>query len=159
MDSKHVSTIEHVGVTVKFICNRGFSHEAVRHRLSNFSQESSRFCNYSKGKFGKEITVVEPANFDSWTQDQRTAWVTSMKVSESNYFSLLKVGLKPDDARGTLPIDVKTELVMTCNLRQWRQVLKLRTTKAAHASMRELMIPLLKEFKNKIPLIFDDIEI
>ena len=158
LDSKHESTIEHINISVKFICNRGFSHELVRHRLASFSQESTRYCNYSKDKFNHKITIIEPTNFEYWSLEQQYLWTKAMEKSASNYFKLLDKGLKPQEARGVLPIDLKTEIVITTNLRHWREILKQRTSLAAHPSMRELMIPLLQDFKKKIPLIFDKLE-
>lgn len=154
IDRGHESVLEHTGLSARFICNRGFSHECVRHRLASFSQESTRYCNYSRNKFGSELTFIQPRNL---TPTQQSIWMHSMLYAERNYFNLLKEGAAPQIARGVLPIDIKTEIVVTANLREWRHILRLRTAKAAHPSMHELMRPLLNELKTKIPVIFDDI--
>lgn len=153
----HESVIEHYNVTVRFICNRGFTHELVRHRLAAYSQESTRYCNYTKDKFGSEITVIKPFEVEEGTKEYEI-WKTAMENAEKSYMEMVNNGSKPENARGVLPIDIKTEIVITTNLREWKHIFSLRTSKAAHPSMRELMIPLLKEFKEKIPVIFDSIE-
>lgn len=157
MNVNHESTLEHHSITVRFICNRGFTHEMVRHRLCSFSQESTRYCNYSKGKFGGELTVVEPPTWERWNDNQKEIWLGSMATAETYYIEGINAGMKAQEARGMLPIDIKTEIVVTANLRQWRHVLNLRTQNAAHPSMQQLMRPLLKDFQERIPLIFDDI--
>lgn len=153
----HESVIEHYNITVRFICNRGFTHELVRHRLAAYSQESTRYCNYNKDKFGSEITVIKPFEINEDTKEY-DLWKEAMQNVEKSYMAMIENGSKPENARGVLPIDIKTEIVITTNLREWKHIFKLRTSKAAHPSMRELMIPLLKEFKEKIPVIFDKIE-
>ena len=153
----HESVIEHYNITVRFICNRGFTHELVRHRLAAYSQESTRYCNYNKDKFGTEITVIKPFEINEDTKEY-DLWKEAMQNAEKSYMAMIENGSKPENARGVLPIDIKTEIVITTNLREWKHIFKLRTSKAAHPSMRELMIPLLKEFKEKIPVIFDKIE-
>ncbi len=153
----HESVIEHYNVTVRFICNRGFTHELVRHRLAAYSQESTRYCNYTKDKFGSEITVIKPFELKEGTKEFEI-WKTAMENAEKSYMEMVNNGSKPENARGVLPIDIKTEIVITTNLREWKHIFSLRTSQAAHPSMRELMIPLLKEFKEKIPVIFDSIE-
>lgn len=151
----HEAMIEHVSITVKFICDRGTSHEIVRHRIGSYAQESTRYCNYSNDKFDSEITVIQPC-FD-WSFEQNAAWVKACEFAESSYFALLALGAKPEEARSVLPNSLKTELVVTFNLRQWRAFLKLRTAKTAHPQMRELTIPLLSEFKWLLPDFFGDI--
>jgi len=158
MDNRHESVLEHTNISVMFECNRGFSHELVRHRHCAFSQESTRYCNYSKGKFSKEITVIEPDSFNSWTEGQQVLWKKAMLDSEANYMNLINSGISTEYARGALPIDVKTTIVISTSVREWRTIFKLRTSKNAHPSMRQLMIPLLGEFKSSIALVFDDIE-
>ena len=153
----HESVIEHYNITVRFICNRGFTHELVRHRLAAYSQESTRYCNYNKDKFGSEITVIKPFELNENTKEY-DLWKEAMQNAEKSYMAMIENGSKPENARGVLPIDIKTEIVITTNLREWKHIFELRTSKAAHPSMRELMIPLLKEFKEKIPVIFDKIE-
>lgn len=157
LDHGHEAMIEHFNVTVKFIHNRGFTHELVRHRLCSFAQESTRYCNYSKDKFDNQITVINPYWFDDASIILQDGWYISVYMAESTYNVLLKGGLSPQAARGVLPNDLKTEIVITANLREWRHIFKLRTSAPAHPDMRRIMIPLLKEMQKKIPIIFDDI--
>jgi thymidylate synthase (FAD) len=157
----HESVLEHQSISVLFVCDRGVSHELVRHRLASFSQESTRYCNYAKDKFGNECTFIIPPFFKS-NEVEKSAkdedeWINAMNYAEKSYFSLLNLGWNPQQARSVLPNSLKTEIVVTANLREWRTIFKQRTSSAAHPQMRELMIPLLKEIKNKIPVIFDDI--
>lgn len=151
-DLKHESVIEHVSLSVLFVCDRGVSHELVRHRLASFTQESTRYCNYSRGKFGGEITVIEPPGLKD-PED----WEMAMMDCESAYIKAIEDGVTPQIARSVLPNSLKTEIVVTANLREWRHIFKMRTSKAAHPQMRELMIPLLIEFRRLLPEIFDDI--
>ena len=160
----HEAVLEHCSFTVKFICDRGVSHEIVRHRVASYCQESTRYCNYSKDKFGNEITVIKPC---FWREDEEenkeyvklAIWKRSMAEAESAYFELLKMGATPQEARAVLPNSLKTEVVMTANIREWRHFFELRTSAAAHPQMREIAIPLLKECQAKIPVLFDDIEV
>lgn len=152
----HESVLEHESITVRFICDRGISHEIVRHRLASFSQESTRYCNYSGNRFGNQITFIKPCFLDEGT-DGYKLWKQAMFIAEKEYFELLKWGYTPQAARSVLPNSTKTEIIMTANLREWRHFLKLRTAKAAHPQMRELTVPLLKELQEWIPVVFDDI--
>lgn len=151
----HESVLEHVSITFKFVVDRGVSHEIVRHRVASYSQESTRYCNYSKDDFGSEITVVEPYFFEGTYA--YTLWEDAMRMCETAYFKLLNAGAKPEEARTVLPNSLKTELVMTMNLRELRHFLKLRTADAAHPQMREVTRPLLDKLKKLIPVVFDDI--
>ena len=154
----HEAMIEHSSLSVKFVVDRGVSHELVRHRIASFAQESTRYCNYSKDKFGNEITVIEPC---FWNEDTGfyECWKVSCEQSERYYFELLNGGATPQQARTVLPNSLKTEITITANYREWRNFFKLRTAEAAHPQMREITIPLLKELKTLIPIIFDDIEV
>ena len=152
----HEAMIEHDIITIKFICDRGVSHEIVRHRIASFAQESTRYCNYSKDKFGSEITVIKPSFWDNGSI-QYEMWEGLCRCCERSYFRLLEKGSSPQEARTVLPNSLKTEIVVTMNLREWRHFFKLRTAKVAHPQMRELTIPLLAELKSNIPVIFDDI--
>lgn len=154
----HLSVIEHQSVSVRFICDRGVSHEIVRHRLASYTQESTRYCNYTKGKFGSEITVIEPC---FWSQDDEKykVWKQAIEQIESAYNKLIELGATPQEARSILPNSLKTEIVVTMNLREWRHFFTMRTSAAAHPQMREVAIPLLKEFQKQIPIIFDDFEL
>ena len=154
IDRGHEAMLEHSSLSVKFICDRGVSHEIVRHRIASFAQESTRYCNYSKEKFGSELTFIKPCFFEGTSYD---LWSAAMLNSETIYFGLLSQGATPQQARSVLPNSLKTEIVVTANYREWRNILKLRTAKAAHPQMREIMIPLLNELKARIPIIFDDI--
>lgn len=184
----HESILEHVSITVRVICNRGVSHEWVRHRIASYSQESTRFCNYSggitfilppwvklwdgfelnkeqplhhEGGFfildDKEKLTSSPLSFDEASE----IWLTSLFYDEQSYKKLLTFGWTPEKARGILPIDLKTEIVCTHNLRTWRHIFRLRalgTTGKPHPQMLELMVPMLKDFKQLLPVIFEDLK-
>lgn len=153
----HEAVLEHCSFTVKFVCDRGVSHEIVRHRMASYCQESTRYCNYSKGDFGSEIMVIEPSYLIKGTAAY-DAWKAACEATEQAYFDLLNWGLSPQEARAVLPNSLKTEVVMTANIREWRHFLKLRCSKAAHPQMREVATQLLKELQEKIPVLFDDID-
>lgn len=161
--SGHHSVLEHEKVTVRVICDRGVTHEIVRHRIASYSQESTRFCNYSKDGFGAEITVIEPCFWPSSPggtgtfEAQRETWLDAMRSAEQAYLILIDIGASPQEARSVLPNSLKTEIVMTMNLREWRHFFTLRTAPAAHPQMREIAIPMLAEFKRLIPVVFDDV--
>lgn len=154
----HLSVLEHQSVTVRVICDRGVTHEIVRHRLAAYTQESTRYCNYTKGKFGSEITVIEPVFWDK-DDPKYKIWEKAMQLVEDCYNELITAGATPQEARSVLPNSLKTEMVITMNLREWRHFFQLRTSLAAHPQMREIAIPLLEEFKKRIPVVFDDIEV
>jgi thymidylate synthase (FAD) len=156
----HETVLEHEKVTVRVICDRGISHEIVRHRIASYSQESTRYCNYSKDKFGNEISVIKPFFWNKDTNDndhKYEIWKSAMENAEKSYFQLLAAGVSPQEARSVLPNSLKTEIVMTMNLREWRYFFKLRTSSAAHPQMLEITRPMLDEFKEQIPVVFDDI--
>lgn len=158
----HEAMLEHSQLAVKFIVDRGVSHELVRHRIASFAQESTRFCNYSKDRFDNGITFIQPCFWEEdsgqyyWAKD---IWIKAMESAERHYLRLTMNGIAPQEARSVLPNSTKTEVVMTANYREWRAFFKLRTAKAAHPQMREVTIPLLKELKEKLPVIFDDINV
>lgn len=152
----HEAVLEHAHVTIRFICDRGVSHEIVRHRLASYCQESTRYCNYSKGAFGKEITVIKPLYLDEGTAAY-DFWKDGCEVAESAYFDLLEFGNTPQEARAVLPNSLKTEVVMTANLREWRHFFRLRCSSAAHPQIREVATPALVELSKLIPVVFDDI--
>ena len=157
--SGHEAMLEHVSVTVKFVVDRGISHELVRHRLASFAQESTRYCNYSKDDFGSEITFIIPEYLE-YKSEGWNIWKESMKQAEDAYFKMLDFGLSPQQARAVLPNSLKTEVVMTANLREWRHFFKLRalgTTGKPHPQMLEVTVPLLEDFKQMIPVVFDDL--
>ena len=162
----HEAMLEFGGtITVRFIVDRGVSHELVRHRLASFAQESTRYCNYGKDE---HITFIIP----NWLQDNliegvfnhpqtlnkdERQWISVMENAEFNYNILLSLGWTPQQARSVLPNSLKTEINVSANIREWRHIFKQRTDKTAHPQMREVMIPLLKEFQTYIPILFDDI--
>jgi thymidylate synthase (FAD) len=157
----HESVIEHASATLKLTCDRGVTHELVRHRLASYSQESTRYCNYKGG-----ITFVIPPWVDIVPGEYQSSrliiyaddvWFWSMLQAETWYLHLLSMGWTPQQARSVLPNSLKTEIVVTANLREWRHILKLRTSKAAHPQMRELMLPILAYFKREVPELFNDI--
>jgi thymidylate synthase (FAD) len=153
----HEAVIEHYNITVKFICDRGVTHEIVRHRLASYCQESTRYCNYANDKFNGEITVIKPMFLEVGT-DGWELWHDACAMAEKFYFDLLDFGCTPQEARAVLPNSLKTELVMTANIREFRHFFNLRCSKAAHPQMREVANMLLREFKERIPVLFDDIE-
>ena len=152
----HEAVLEHCSFTVKFICDRGVSHEIVRHRLASYCQESTRYCNYSKEGFGEEITVIKPCFWDE-TDLKYAAWANLCSKAEDAYIDLIRSGATPQEARSVLPNSLKTEVVMTANIREWRHFLKLRCAKAAHPQMREVALILLEKVHDLIPVCFDDI--
>lgn len=158
----HEAMLEHSFLSIRFICDRGVSHELVRHRLASFAQESTRYCNYSKDKFGGELTFIDPL---FWEKDsfEYSRWLKVCEMAEDEYCRLLsKPGVTPQEVRSVLPNSIKTEVVMSANYREWRHFFKLRAARAtgpAHPQMEELTIPLLEELKTLIPVVFDDIEV
>lgn len=148
--------------TVKFICDRGVSHEFVRHRVFSFAQESTRYCNYSKDKFDNEITFIMPC----WMDEEKLAsygpyhtvcrsktpesiFIASLNNAEQDYKALIDMDWKPQQARAILPNSLKTELVMTGFVSDWKHFFELRCAGSAHPQARELAIPLYEEFINK----------
>ncbi len=160
----HESVIEHETVSVRVICDRGVTHEIVRHRVASYSQESTRYCNYSKDKFQNQISVIDISTGFSYDMDNPSdrlkynIWHDAMEASENYYFQMLKAGASPQEARSILPNSLKTELVMTMNLREWRHFFRLRADCGAHPQMREVAGMLLDVFKEKLPVFFQDIE-
>lgn len=162
----HESIIEHEKVTAIITCDRGVTHEIVRHRIASYSQESTRYCNYAKDKFGNEITVIDIAtgfNYnlnDENDKKKYDVWCEAMKNAEKSYFKMLELGAKPQEARSVLPNSTKAEIVVTMNLRSWRHFFALRAagvTGAPHPQMKEIALPMLKEFYNLFPCVFEDI--
>ena len=155
----HESVLEHSLMSVRFITDRGVSHEIVRHRLASFSQESTRYCNYANDKFGNQLTFIIPSVF---TTDSKgfDIWAKAMMDAELAYMELINNGYKPEDARSVLPNSIKTELVMTASFREWRHFFQVRAARysgKAHPQMEELARPLLSEVKRLVPVVFDDI--
>lgn len=153
--SGHGSVIEHESITVKLTTNRAVANQIVRHRLASYSQESTRYCNYSKGRFRGEITVIKPEGIPNI--NAYAVWRQAMARSEINYFKLIEAGMKPEDARGVLPLDLKTELIVTANIRQLRHMIKIRTGKGAQPQTRNLFQELLIKLKLELPTLFEDL--
>ena len=179
LNRNHESVIEHESLTIKFIVSRSFTHELVRHRLASFSQESTRYCNYNKKGLtfiiptwlniepGEYICKISPylfghlfkINGEDWTNVKTDLryFIEYLHGIEHLYSQYINNKKSPQEARAILPNCLKTEIVMSANLREWKHVLTLRTDKSAHPEMRQIMIPLLEELKEKIPVIFDGI--
>jgi thymidylate synthase (FAD) len=147
----HESVVEHACASFKIICDRGVSHEIVRHRIASYSQESTRYCNYSKDKFGSEISVIEPPDL---TPYQRELWKGAMAVIENVYLGMITDKVSPQIARSVLPNCLKTELVMTANFREWQHFIKLRTDPAAHPQIRPIAEAIRVELEKHVPSIF-----
>ncbi|QRN85271.1 FAD-dependent thymidylate synthase [Clostridia bacterium] len=156
MRNGHESVIEHEKITLLLVTDRGVTHEVVRHRIGSYSQESTRYCNYNKEKFGSEITVIEPCFYEK--EDPRyELWHKGCLNAEMSYFAMLEAGATPQEARSVLPNSLKTEIAVTYNMREWRHFLRLRADKSAHPQARELAIPILKTFQKVFPELFSDI--
>ena len=167
----HEAMLEHCIVSVRFYIDRGCSHEVVRHRIGvAFAQESTRYCSYTKTQFGGEVTYIdisggmaEDSRVSALSAEQQDAiyqeWLAACADAERHYMKMLELGATPQIARAALNNSTKTELVVTMNLREWRHFFKLRTAPNAHPQMREVTVPLLKDFRHMIPVVFDDIEV
>lgn len=150
--SGHESVLEHENITVRFICDRGVTHELVRHRIAAYTQESTRYVNYAK----RGMQVIKPCFWEEGSNEYHF-WMNAMSVAESMYNALIREGATPQEARSVLPNSLKTEIVATMNIREWRHVLRLRTSKAAHPQMREIMCELLSRLKQVLPVLLEDI--
>lgn len=167
----HESVIEHASATVRFVCDRGVSHEIVRHRLASYSQESTRYCDYEGGHVAFVIPPwcanIQPQEYDDAALADllinlgegsgASAWLLAMDACERMYKEVRGMGWRPEQARSVLPNSLKTEIVMTANLREWRHFFRLRTAAAAHPQMREVACPLLAQFRAAMPVLFDDV--
>lgn len=152
----HHSVLEHSSISVIFICDRGVSYELVRHRLCAFSQESTRYCNYNTDKFNKNITFIDIGSFIKDGHNYNI-WQSAIIDAEIHYHDLIRSGEKPQIARAVLPNSLKTEIMVTTNIREWRHIFKLRTDETAHPQMRELMIPLYEELSHKLYPAFENL--
>lgn len=152
--SGHHAMLEHASASFKFVCDRGVTHELVRHRLCAYAQESTRYCNYGADRFGNEITVIEPPGLE---KVQGNVWELACKHAEQSYLSLLDQGIPPQIARSVLPTCLKTEIVCTANLREWRHIFSLRLSSAAHPQIREIMYPALETLYHHCRNVFNDI--
>ena len=161
----HESVIEHENVSIIITCDRGITHEIVRHRLASYSQSSTRYCNYSNDKFGNEITVIDLATGFKYDLNnpidkaKYECWQDAMRYAEAKYMMMLDLGAKPEEARSVLPNSLKTEIVMTMNLREWRHFFRMRADSHAHPQMREVADEALKVFKEKLPVFFEDFKV
>lgn len=164
----HFSIIEHCFGSIRIISNRGFTHELVRHRLASYTQESTRYANYSKNRFGNEISVILPVwlygDYEKSLVDLTRSdipeffiWKKAMEHSEQHYMNLLDMGWVAQQARDVLPIGLKTEIVTTCNLREWRHIFTMRCASSAAPQIRAMMLDILKQFALQIPVVFDDL--
>jgi thymidylate synthase (FAD) len=148
-------------IVVRFVCDRGFSHELVRHRIASYAQESTRYCAYSSSKFGHEVTFITPLRYLSRTIENTNDYIQTIEKSyleaEKSYLYLTASGIPVELARDVLPIGLKTEIVIKANLVEWRHIFSLRCSQKAHPRMRQLMIPLLRAVSTHIPVVFDDI--
>ena len=159
----HESVIEHEVISLKVICDRGVSHEIVRHRIASYSQESTRYCNYSKDKYENQISCIDISSGFQYNPNNTTdlakyeIWKKAMNDAEKHYFELIQAGAKPEEARSVLPNSLKTEIVMTMNLREWRHFLKLRSSSHAHPQIVEISKMILEEFVQKFPVFFSDL--
>ena len=162
---QHESVIEHENVTVRFVCDRGVTHEIVRHRIASYSQESTRYCNYSGDKFDNQITVIDLASgfqYDLSKENDKAkyeVWTKAMENAEQSYFRMLELDATPQEARSVLPNSLKTEIVVTMNLRSWRNFFRLRVDSHAHPQMREVATMLYEEFQKRLPVFVADLDI
>lgn len=163
----HESILEHASVSLRIICDRGVTHELVRHRIASYSQESTRYCNYSKGKFGKEIKVVDLAtgfHYDLSNQQdlaKYNEWMSAMKDAEKHYMKMLELGATSQEARSVLPNSVKTEIVVTMNIREWRHFICLRYLGSAgvpHPQMIEVAELVYRLLSTWYPVFFEDLK-
>ena len=180
IDSKHDAMLEFTDITVKFTTDRAIANELVRHRLASYAQESTRYCNYGKDKFGNELTFIIPSwlnlpegEYTYWDgdwvdmrnmqhllkdkDDNVSGWLFALTHAQTTYIVLTDNGWTAEQARSVLPLCTKTEINMKANLREWRHFFRLRCSKHAHPDMRVLALDLLKQMHDKLPTIFDDI--
>ena len=159
----HEAVLEHSSITVRFVCDRGVTHEIVRHRMSSYCMESTRYCNYANGKFGEEITVIRPSFFKPWDEMELEdkykylAWSNGCQRAEESYLAMIHRGASAQEARSVLPHSVKAELIMTANVREWRHFLKLRNNPAAHPQTKEVAGLLQDELVKRYPVFFEDL--
>lgn len=161
----HESVIEHASISVLVTCDRGVTHEIVRHRIASYSQESTRYCNYSGEKFDGQISVIDIATGFHYNLDDEKdrlkyhIWAVAMMDAARHYNDMIAAGAKPEEARSVLPNSTKTEIAMTMNLREWRHFIRLRDHKAAHPQMREVAHMIDQELSKRYPVFFEDLEV
>ena len=149
----HEAMLEHVSISVKIFCDRAIANEWVRHRIASYAQESTRYINYKD----KDMEFIVP-KFNKQNAKNRTIVEALYRNAEKTYKILIQNGATPQEARCVLPLGLKTEFVCTMNLRSWRNFFKLRCAPDAHLQIREIATAILKEFKEEVPIIFDDIK-
>ncbi len=158
----HESVIEHQNITIKVICDRGVTHEIVRHRIASYSQESTRYCRYSDEKFEGQISVIDIKTGFNWDLNNHkdamkySIWLRAMEDADRHYQAMISAGAKPEEARSVLPNSTKTEIVMTMNLRTWRHFIRLRDSKRAHPQAQEVAHKIAEEFCERYPVFFED---
>ena len=152
----HESVLEHEKVTVRIYSDIGSYKDLTRHRFASFSVESTRYCSYDKDKYGNEIAFINPIYIED--KEMYKVWEKNMQEIEKNYIKMKKLGATTDMCRELLPHSTAGEYTMTANIREWKHILSLRTTKYVHPSIRQVLIPLLKYFKEEMPEIFGNIE-
>lgn len=155
----HEAMIEHASLSFKIICDRGVTHEIVRHRMASYAMESTRYCNYSKDKFENELTFIDPRSAFDWNNYQYKIWEDAMAFAEDSYMEAVRSGMTPQEARSVLPHSIKSEIIVTMNCRELRHFLKLRTSKAAHPQMREVALMMYDIVKYNYPILVKDIKI
>ncbi len=148
----HESVLEHASATIWILTNRGVTHELVRHRLCAYTQESTRYCDYSG-----EIRFIRPVWWNNWSTSGKGAWQCAMEDAENHYKAMRDSGSPPERAREVLPNALATEIVVTANLRQWRHMFRLRCAERAHPQIRSLFRGILGEFDDKVPVVFEDL--
>lgn len=154
--SGHESVLEHEKVTVRIYSDIGSYKDLTRHRFASFSVESTRYCSYDKDKYGNEIAIMNPVYIED--KELYEVWKKTMEEMEKGYMEMKRLGASTDMCREVLPHSTAGEYTMTANIREWKHILKLRTNKRVHPSIRQVLIPLLKYFKEQMPEIFDDVE-
>lgn len=152
----HESVLEHEKITVRIYSDIGSYKDLTRHRHASFSVESTRYCNYSKDKFGSEISFIDPCHIED--EEMYKIWKETMENIEKNYNLMAEKGALPDQLRMMLPHSTAAEYVMTANIREWRHIFSLRAVKHTHPTVQQIMIPLLLHLKKEMPALFDEIE-
>jgi len=152
----HLAVIEHGLISAHYVCSRGMSHELVRHRLASYCQESTRYCNYSKDQFGRQIAIIQPYWWEEADTETKRIFIENCEQSAYAYFELLDRGYPPQAARDVLPQALKTEIYVSANPREWRTILNLRCAKAAHPEIRALMLDTLEQLYVLMPCVFED---
>ena len=152
----HESVLEHEKITIRMVCDIGVYKDLTRHRFGSFSIESTRYCSYDKDKYGNEIAFMNPIYIED--KNMYEIWKKTMQEIENGYIKMKELGATTDMCRELLPHSTAAEYTMTANIREWKHILSLRTTNHVHPSIRQVLIPLLKYFKEEMPEIFGDVK-